>query len=315
MKKIALTILFDENYVEPALVTLCDLIRFAPVNFNFILVFMESQNDQVNSDVSNLLNNVLNNIDSVNKVEAIKFKGVIFDKFEKYHFTNSILYKLILPELLNYDFIVNIDAGFLSGKKIQNFFDYLLTIIEEPLFLNSLIGAICYPSSKDLSNALRVFKHNTMYPMGGILFFNSESYKKSKFFDRLISGYSNYKDQLVWAEQDLLCMVAAEGELYNLNIQDTLFLENLSVQGYLDSESSRVYDASFMLYKVTGTIKPWKTWVFDPKKKYYLDRREDVMRNFNFSDSLTISNNRFQVTHELIYKAFLAECEKRLFNI
>jgi lipopolysaccharide biosynthesis glycosyltransferase len=154
-----------------------------------------------------------------------------------------------------------------------------------------------------------------LYPSGGILFFNSAAYKKSKLFDRLISGYSHYKDHLVWAEQDLLCMVAAEGELYNLNIQDSLFTENLSVKGYLDSEVSSVYDTSFMMYKVTGTIKPWKCWVFDPKKKYYLDRREHVMRNFNLSDSLTISNNRFQVTHEPIYKAFLSECEKKLFNL
>jgi hypothetical protein len=59
MKKIALSVIFDENYVEPALVTISDLVRFAPEDFDFFLVYMESSNAEVNTDITNLINNVI----------------------------------------------------------------------------------------------------------------------------------------------------------------------------------------------------------------------------------------------------------------
>ena len=314
-KKIALSVIFDENYVEPALVTIFDLVRFAPADFDIFLVYMESSNAEVNTDITNLVTNAINSISSTNKVSAIKFKSKIFDRFEKYHFTNSILYKLILPELLQHDYIVNIDAGFLSGSEIDKLFEYLLSVVAEPQFSSSCaVGSVCFPSPKDLPAELSVLKHNKLYPTGGILLFNCENYRKSKLFDRLSSGYSLHKDQLVWAEQDLLCLIAEEGELHSLDLHGGILTENLSIQGYLQFESSIALSSTFMLYKVTGTLKPWKSWVFDPKKKFYLDRRESVMKNLNFSDSSVVLNNRFQVTHQPLYRAFLSAFEQKLID-
>lgn len=315
MKKIALSVIFDENYVEPALVTIFDLVRFAPEDFDIFLVYMESSNAEVNADITNLINNAINGISSTNKVSAIKFKSTIFDRFEKYHFTNSILYKLVLPELLQHDYIVNIDAGFLSGSEIDYLFEYLLGVVAGPHFSSSCaVGSVCFPSPKDLSAELSVLKHNKLYPTGWILLFNCENYRKSKLFDRLISGYSLHKDQLVWAEQDLLCLVAEEGELHNLDLLGGILTENLSIQGYLQFESSIALSSTFMLYKVVGTLKPWKSWVFDSKKKYYLNRREEVLRDINLSNSSAILSNRFQVTHEPLYRAFLTIHEKKLID-
>ena len=143
---------------------------------------------------------------------------------------------------------------------------------------------------------------------------NCENYRKSKLFDRWISGYSLHKDQLVWAEQDLLCLVAEEGELHSLDLHGGILTENLSIQGYLQFESSIALSSTFMLYQVTGTLKPWKSWVFDPKKKFYLNRREEVLRHINLSNSSAILSNRFQLTHEPLYRAFLTIHEKKLID-
>jgi lipopolysaccharide biosynthesis glycosyltransferase len=300
-----LTIIFDSNYVEPALVTALDLERFSPADWDVTLIYIESQISDVNSEIFSLLGKYVNK-----KLKAISLKGELFESFEKFHFTNSILYKLILPEIAHGNYIVNVDAGFLSGPNISFLFEYCEFLVNSGGFSNSPIAAICSNACDDLPLELRPYRHNAMYPFGWLLLFNTAQYKKMNFFSRVISGYRFFKDKLVWAEQDLLCLITNTHEITQLDLNEHVLIEQLSLQGYILGENSRAWSSRFMLYKITGTLKPWKRWVFDNKKQFYLSRRNDLMSYRDLEKFQVIQNNWYEVTHQALYRAFLAAHEK-----
>jgi hypothetical protein len=97
--------------------------------------------------------------------------------------------------------------------------------------------------------------------------------------------------------------------------QVSIMIEILTLESYIKMESSTAFESDFMLYKIIGTLKPWKSWVLDPKKKYYLERRENILGNNNFLSSSVVMNNRFKVNHEALYRAFLSKYESELINI
>lgn len=309
MNKCALTIIFDENYIEPALVTVCDLIRFVPDDFDVVLIYIQTIDKEVNQEALNLIKEI---ISRNNKINAITLLPNIFDNFKKFHFTNSILYKLVLPEIVNYDYILNIDAGYLSGPEIEHLFEYSKKTISTQKFINSAVGAICTLSENDLSEDLKVFGHNEYYPAGGILLFNVIKYKELSLYARLVSKYNAVKNILLWAEQDLLCLTATIGEIYPIEFEKTILIEQLSLRNYIEDLKLTQEKTNFMLYKITGTLKPWKYWVLDKNKLFYIKRRNEVIGNEELKKYEIINRNRYKVTHEPLYQAFLELQETKL---
>jgi lipopolysaccharide biosynthesis glycosyltransferase len=309
MNNIILTITFDEKYIEPAVVTALDIARFCPEDFELCLVYLESASDSVNSDVYAIIGEAIRH----KKIRAIKIKKTeIFESFNKLHFTNSILYKLTLPEVINSKFILNIDAGFLSGSKIANLFEYFRKIIWSKDFSHAPIAAICSAPEGNLPEDLMEFQHSRFYPTGGILLFNTDCYKVSNIFGRLMQKYTLHKEKLLWAEQDLLCITLEDFEIYNLEITDEIFLEQLSVQSFFSDASSVAFKSQFALYKITGTLKPWKYWVLDKNKRFYLSRRAEVLGAIDLRKFKLINDNRHEITNRLLYEAFLSLNEEKM---
>jgi hypothetical protein len=312
MNKLALTIIFDANYVEPGLVTACDLARSIPSDFDLILVFIKSSEESINLEISQLIGEVILQYAGVKNINAISLNSSLFENFNRYHFTNSILYKLLLPQIVEYYYILNIDAGFLSGDRIGILYENCRKVMDSHEFENAAVGAVCTPANVDLPVELRRHSHSLLYPAGGIFLFNVEAYRRINLFDRLISKYHTFKDGLIWAEQDLLCLTAREGELLNLNFEEPILIEQLSIQGCWDAAPSQAETALFMLYKITGTLKPWKYWVLDPKKKFYLKRRNEVLSGLDLNKYSVVKENRLKITHQPLYQAFLEVNEMQL---
>lgn len=304
---INLTIIFDINYVEPAVVTALDLERFLPPDWVITLIFIESKNIQANAEVHSLLALCL----SGKKAQAISLGGDVFDTFEKYHFSNAILYKLMVPQITQCDYQLNIDAGFLSGPNISYLFEYCESLVKSPEFRDVPIAAVCSDAKEDLPLELQGYQHNKAYPAGWLLLFNKAAYEKSGFPKRVQQGYFRFKEQLLWAEQDLLCLISADHEIMPLRLNDQILIEQLTIQDYITGEVSKAWTSPFMLYKITGTLKPWNLWVFDDKKQFYLARRDMLSSAISWSQFPIVQDNRYRITHEPLYRAFLAVHENK----
>jgi lipopolysaccharide biosynthesis glycosyltransferase len=282
--------------------------RFLPDNWELTLIYIESDKNEANSQIKSLLSEILGR-----KIKALSIKGKLFDDFEKFHFTNSILYKLILPEIIQSDYILNLDAGFLSGPNIHALFEYCEAIVNSGEFVDTPIAAVCgKPEDANcLSTELRQYGHNNLYPYGWLFFINREAYRKNNFYSKIINGYNFFKDKLVWAEQDLLCLIAKDNEIINLNLTEQILIEQLSVQSYILDEASKAWVTKFMLYKITGTLKPWKLWVFDRKKQFYLTRRHELSGKVNWEGCQVVQENWYKINHQQLFHAFLAAHEKK----
>jgi lipopolysaccharide biosynthesis glycosyltransferase len=314
MNKFALTVIFDENYIEPALVTICDLVRFIPEDFDCVLIFIQSIDDEVNGEASRLIEEVVSkNRNKIKRnINAISLKPNVFDDFNKFHFTSSILYKLILPQVLDYEYILNVDAGYLSGGEASHLFEYCRRITLSPKFIASSVAALCTTAENDLSLELKVYDHHQLYPAGGIFLFNVTQYENQNLYYRLLANYNIYKNLLIWAEQDLLCLTALKEELFEIKFEKLILIEQLSIQDYVEQKRPVQDVSEFMLYKITGTLKPWKYWVLDAKKLFYIRRRNEVLSDVNITDYQLIKNNRFKITHAPLYHAFLELHETQL---
>ena len=100
MNSIPVSIFFDSNYIEAALITAFDLLKKNYKGINKIyLIFL---NRSTSEDFVAM--KIISDFQSTCKQE-IEIVVIIVDdslpQFNKYHFNNSIVYKPLIPELIN----------------------------------------------------------------------------------------------------------------------------------------------------------------------------------------------------------------------
>jgi hypothetical protein len=135
---------------------------------------------------------------------------------DQFHFNNSIVYKASIPSILPYEkSVMNFDAGLLPGPRFE---DLLNKIFSDNVRRDSqwVLGAYCSSSEKDLTQNLLAFEHNSRYPAGVVMLFNTRNYVEADWFNRILKNYEKYKNLLVYAEQELLCLTAQQGEIIEL---------------------------------------------------------------------------------------------------
>jgi lipopolysaccharide biosynthesis glycosyltransferase len=300
------TVCFDQNYIEPALLTAFELLQNGAIPL--YLVYIENEDDSAESLA------ILQAFEARvggDGLRMIKVKNNVFDKFEKYHFTNSILYKVLIPSIVEHDYVINIDAGFLLGEKYAEFISALDLCLTQSYPSDFVVGAFCGASEEELPAHLRRHPYHPRYPTGGVLLFNRKKYQAGDFYTRLVRTYFTYKNELVWAEQDLLCLLLVAEELQELPMKSTVLIEQLGVEGLLKNARSEAWSKDFSLYKIAGTLKPWKYWVLDPRKKFYLVRRHALTQHLDLDGYRVTRDNRHAVNHVPLQQQFL-ELQERM---
>lgn len=306
-----ISITFDQNYVEPALLTVYELIS-SGVKYPIILIYIENNDKLINNEVEIILSrfkNLFINID----LSVIKINDNGLKQINKFHFTNAILFKVLVPSIIDYDFILNIDAGFLLGCKSNELLDQISLNINNKMYDDSIVAAFCSESNVNLHSTLRQYPHNSKYPAGGFLLFNSKKYKLNNIYNKIMTKYIELWDLLIYAEQDLLCIIMEENQLSQLPMQDLIVIEYLDLHGLeknIPSVGSQVDEFAF--YKVCGTCKPWKYWVLDYRKSFYLKRRDNFEKIFCIFNYEVIKKNRHHVTHQPLAQKFLEQFENIL---
>ena len=294
------TICFDKNYIEAALLTAFELMNHEAIPL--YLIYIESEGDDEEPLV--ILQSFELRVKGLG-VSFIKIKNNIFGKLDKFHFTNSILYKILIPSIIDHDYIINIDAGTLLGNRFSEYLAEVDFCVMHHYTSDFVMAAFCGSSKVDLPVHLSKYPHNSKYPTGWVLLFDKKNYQSKNLYERTIRMYMAHQNELVWAEQDLLCLLLNGEELQDLPMKNSVLNEQLSIDGLLTNARSAGWGQEFSLYKVSGSLKPWKYWVLDPRKNFYLSRRDALQKYLDLDAYSFIKSCRHSVNHVPIQKLFL----------
>jgi lipopolysaccharide biosynthesis glycosyltransferase len=165
------------------------------------------------------------------------------------------------------------------GHQLRDFLKWL----EERISSNTIsaMAAFCVASDhKDgLSSDLKSIPHNSLYPAGGTLYFDVGRYIHFSIYDRLISAFTLHRDKLIYAEQDLLCLILTDDELsafHECGVRCHIDLAGLDGWKVIEHYESLYLSRDFFYIKHVGSFKPWKKWVVHPSKAIFLRERKNV---------------------------------------
>jgi lipopolysaccharide biosynthesis glycosyltransferase len=294
--------LFDFNYLAPALVSVASLLealgnQIIPVS----LIYLEGpqqDNDKARAVLRNFQAKLTTEYPN-SKLDILELSGDLFSTYVKrHHFSKTILYKAILPKAFSQlENILLFDCGMIFGQGLHNF----LVWLDNSIITNkiSTIAAFCVPSGQrdGLDQDLQAVKHNSKYPTGGTLYFDVKKYIESSVYERLLSTFQSYREKLIYAEQDLMCLTLREAELSAFpEIGVRCHIDLASPQSW---ENAKDYDdlylnREFFYLKHVGSFKPWKKWVLHPAKSIFIKERK---KTYQFIDQeywdLLIDNEFF----------------------
>jgi lipopolysaccharide biosynthesis glycosyltransferase len=292
MMKVAASILFDASYTECALLTAFELLQRSQKFHTIYLLYLTSDEAQ-DQQAQELVASFCERFQGAVPVHAIAVKNTL-NNFQAYHFNNSIIYKALIPSLLPHEpFILNIDAGILLGQRFDAFVDN---------FINShctddaqwILSAHCIDPAANMPESLAHIPRNSLYPAGAIFFFHTANYLSRNWFERYIHNFNHWQSRLQYAEQELICLTAHDGELRELPFVQDIHVRTLGadvLNGAKEQLSASDAD-DCVFFKFAGSIKPWKYWVLDPNKAIYIRRRQDLEQHFKLSGHGLIEHHR-----------------------
>jgi hypothetical protein len=290
--QVAASILFDASYIECALLTAFELTQRSKKFHHIYLLYLSSDGPD-DEEARTLLAAFCSRCSGAVPVSAIVVKNTL-GSFNAYHFNNSIIYKAIIPSVLPHEpYILNIDAGILLGQRFDTFVDSI-TSSHCTADAQWILSAHCINPEDNMAGALAQAPHNSLYPAGALFFFHTANYLAREWYTRYIDHYNRWLPHLRYAEQELICLTAAEGELRALPAADDLHVRTLGVD-VLNGVKERLplRDADdCVFFKFAGSLKPWKYWVLDPNKAIYTARRQTMEEQFVVSGYGLIEKHR-----------------------
>jgi hypothetical protein len=312
-EQLTTTILFDSNYIEPALLTSYLIMKGQYKGIaNLILIYIDKE-EQRDEEAKAIIQNYVNRFTQAFPLSAIKIRDSI-PSFSRYHFTNTIIYKPFIPSLISTnEFVINIDAGVIPGKRFDAFIDYTISHCKSS-GKEWIISAFCEELTNLHPLPIAISDNTKPYPNGQILLFNKESFAYGNFMQRYMLNYQLHKNSLVYAEQELICITANAGELSQLPLASERKLYSLDIKPLWDKNlilNHTSIDDDCVYSKVIGTLKPWKYWVLDPNKKHWIEKIKLMEAEFPISQFPLIVSNRHEVTNTQLQRAFL-ECHHNL---
>jgi len=282
---ITAAVLADRNYIVPALATCAGLKSYFQKT---VLIFVSDPNS---IQAIELLRDFLRRpaFFGIDVVVVNEF----LPKFSHAHFNQSIVYKLLVPEIIGKgcDAIVLFDAGIVPSGNFNIYVDELNKVSEEILANGNIMGCYVHEINSPINievaaeSKMKGWLLDNSYPSGGLLVFNNSS-RRREVFEHLIQSYQRHISRLGYADQELIMLsferfmvkkIATEGIIL------PLFL-SLNFDSWESWNQRKLTDAAW--WKVCGSVKPWKHWCLDPNRIYYLNE----LRKY-FDDSLFSSYN------------------------
>jgi lipopolysaccharide biosynthesis glycosyltransferase len=275
--------LFDERYLGPALVSAASFLATSGAEgYPLTLLFMSRADDEADLAARGALIAFAEATRACRPqldMRLVVLRATVFDQYQqRFHFSSAIMYKIVLPEIFpDYGHIVLFDCGMLFGRATGDF----LAALEARIARADLgpIAAYCGLAEHEgwLAPHLQAFPHNRLYPSAVILYFDVASYAAAGLYQRILEGFAHYRESLLYAEQDLLCLILREGELGDFEARDDrLHIDMAEEASWMRMDEYRTAWAAkdYFYLKHIGSFKPWKKWILHPAKGFYLIERE-----------------------------------------
>ena len=309
---IAISIIFDSSYIEPALVSAYSILNANIITIHKVhLIFLHDNSDE-DVQASIIISTFVNKFDEGNLISIIAVKNSL-PKFNKFHFSNAIIYKALIPSIIQHEkYIINLDAGILIGKKFAGYLQDVIIACINTENSNWIIGAISGPPPKEyMPDELKDLPSNRIYPAGAIILFNGEAFKINKFYERYVGNYLNLVSKLKYAEQELMCLTLLEGELIVLPDSNEMIYHHLSLDAMSDADLwyNETIVENCICFKIFGSLKPWHYCVLDPNKIVWLLARAGLESIMPLGIYPLIEKNRNFILHPDFVSAFQRKYE------
>lgn len=295
-----LIVLTDSNYIEPAFVTILSIAAQFIQNVFVTLIYLAGNEDDANSNEESF--RLIQRFEKLLKIEypELNFSSIIlhssyFLEFERYHFNRSNLQKLTFPEIFREEkTCISIDAGMILGKELKVLLEEISSDEQFTVKAFTKCSDECMPKNQ------KRFKRNKYYPAGGILAFNNNNYMKANILNRLVSGFEIFRSDLIYPEQDLMCLTLIDNELKAFNHKFKYFNIDMTDQEnwskFRINEYKNLYiEKDFLYMKHIGSFKPWHKWVLNPIKSIYLNEISKSIDKFGviFNDKLLQDKHQY----------------------
>lgn len=301
---VAFSITLDANYLEPCLVTALDLVRHGYEDVNIVYLNRNLADDDT---ARKLLKQFRKSVD--NKVDIV-YHEVDIKPFGKRYYTEAIIYKVLLADILSEkQYALNLDCGILLGKKFHVFYENVVRLIET--HRQFVFGAFALEEADHnffVAEELRNYPHLSRYPIAAILLVNVEAYKTTRMKHRILDFYNQHFNYLNAAEQEMLYLLLKDNQFIELpNWTDAagwiLTEEPVSDQdlaklsppalnipiGHLSLESLL---EPYFGFKYVGPIKPWYDQTTAIEKKFYIEKRRELEKIVDLEGNELIQKNR-----------------------
>jgi len=258
MEKYNIVFATDQNYIQHLSVAIVSLLSSnIDLDFN---IFMVS---------SGLDNKNFQKIKSITEKYKVNLKQIIIndDVFEKlvtnFHFTKAMYYRLLIPNFINEDKVLYLDADIVVNGNIKNLYNQNLD--------NYFIGAVLNPGF-DRHEELKM-DENSQYFNSGVMVINNKKWKEKSFAIKVIEFIDFNHNTVAFPDQDGLNAVIngrwKEIEL-KYNQQAVIFEKNFEEKYYCFSkEEIKKAKENPIIIHYTGSSKPWHFRNKHPYKHLY----------------------------------------------
>ena len=269
----------DENYIQHLAVAMKSLLQNnKDLTFNIYII---------NGGITQEAWMKLRKISSLHKAELIDIliDDSIFKSFvTNHHFTKAMYYRLLIPNFINSNKVLYLDADIIINGNIKELYDitlddYYLAAVESPEFKRA--------------NELNM-KKSSKYFNSGIMLINNKKWKTSKLSKNVINYVNEYRKIIKFPDQDALNGVI-DGDWKQLPLkynQQAIIFDNEFEDNYDCFSEQELLEAKQnpTIIHYTGSSKPWHFRNHHPYKYLYWNYLRRTPFKWYIPEDLTIVN-------------------------
>ncbi len=256
MKTIHLAIVFDDNYAEPSTVLITSILHnIKDENIYFHLLYC-GDNEDLKTQFYDLKNCV---------VEFHDVDKKIFNKYKKSdYYPESMLWSMILPEVINTDKLIYIDCDVVVNSSLLELWEIDLE--------DNYIAAAEDANGKKYTKKFGLKKTSKFFN-SGVMVLNSKKWRGDDISKQAVKFSMEHTGTRFGYDQTVL-NILFEGKVKFLDLKWNLQYCPFNVWANYDNKEE--YKAAIKnpcIIHYVGDFKPWKIGLgcFNPKQKEYLN--------------------------------------------
>jgi lipopolysaccharide biosynthesis glycosyltransferase len=274
---------------DPSGIPVCYCFDKGYANFTAVSSYSLHINSQVPPQIfwivpANDFDYCLNLLQSINKIGM----DITLIKLNSEHFAgwkghNTTYYRLLLPQLLDFDKVIYIDSDTIVLSDLVELYNHDLS--------DSLVAGVVDPGGHT-STIFHLFKDKDPYLNAGLLLMNLKSMRELNFLEACKRTYFKFKDEINYGDQDILNLVTVGRK----KVLDPKFCWLMQPNLFTYSQFYEEIKKSDIVHFV-GAIKPWMKWCSPKVFEFW----------WNFANKLGISDLHPEEITNIMHVLFLAQ--------